>query len=294
MRKLSRLPITENVHSLFHPRNGSSVWGVFSLLLVSWLFLLMPATAGAGDYVLGAEDVVQISVWGNPELGVTVPVRPDGKISLPLGGDIVASGLTPMELRKALTGELSKYLKDPSVSVVVQQINSPKIFLIGNNPLAGAITLRSEMTLLQLIAQLGPVENLDLSRAYIIRDHKRLDFDLRSLVREGNARWDLVLQRGDIIRIPDAFSKQVTVTGEVANPTKVQYRDGLTIVDALIEAGWVTEFANLKKVMVVRYTLEKGRAIFEANVADVQKGRNLEENVFLVPGDMVIVKSGLF
>jgi len=268
--------------------------------LLRWMLValcLLPSAAlgaeGANDYVLGAEDVVQIAVWGNPELGVTVPIRPDGKISLPLGGDILAAGKTPEELRKAIAAELRRFIKEPSVSVVVMEINSPKIYLLGKRTGEGVLTLRSRITILQLLAQLGPVSGLDLARAYIIRGDRRLDVDLREVVESGDPKKNIELKGGDIVYIADAFSSRITVVGEVARPSNIPYRPGLTVVDALIEAGWVTEYANLKKVMVVR---EKngGRETLFVNVARVTSGEGVQEDIYLFPGDMVVVKESLF
>jgi len=261
----------------------------FSLLSLVLCF----SAAQAEDFILGSEDVIQVSIWGNPELGVTVPVRPDGKISLPLGGDIQAAGKTPSELREAIAEELKSYIKTPSVSVVVMEVNSPRIYLIGNSGEAGVITLRSEMTILQLLARLGTIGELDLERVYIIRNHKRLDFDLRELVEKGLAEKNILLQAGDIISIPDAFANRITVLGEVTTPGNIPFRADLTLVDALVESGWVTEFANLKRVFVVRGSGSEQKT-FEVNVALIQKGEKLETNMKLTPGDLVIVKARLF
>lgn len=262
-------------------------WGGVILCL-----LTAPAWA-AKDYVLGAEDVIQVSVWGNPELGVTVPVRPDGKISLPLGGDIKAAGRTPEGLQKAIVEKLTKFIKDPTVSIVVMAINSPKIFLLGKREGTGVMTLRSQTSILQLIAQLGPANSIDLSRAYIIRNDRRLNLDLRYLVETGDTRSNLTLEPGDIIYLPDAFTTRITVIGEVTTPSNIPFRPGLTVVDALIEAGWVTEFANLKKVLVVRERDGKKEEMY-INVARVKSGGDAEQDLFLLPGDLVIVKESMF
>ena len=87
-------------------------------------------SAGNG-YVIGDEDVLRISVWGNPELTVEIPVRPDGMISVPLVGDVRAAGITPQELKALLEKELRKYVKEPTVSVVVTAVNSFKVFVLG-------------------------------------------------------------------------------------------------------------------------------------------------------------------
>src|SRR5438270_5564322 len=98
------------------------------------------APAGA-DYVIGADDTLHISVWKEPDLTATLPVRPDGKISLPLLNDVQASGLTPMQLAADLTTRLKKYVADPQVTVVVTQMNSQKVFLLGEVLHTGAVPL---------------------------------------------------------------------------------------------------------------------------------------------------------
>src|SRR5574342_265764 len=101
-------------------------------LAVSVVALLFAAGACYGqDYVIGEEDRIQISVWGNPELTVAVPVTPDGMISMHLVGDVKAAGLTTQELKAQLEKALSKYMKEPNVSVIVTEVNSFKVFVIG-------------------------------------------------------------------------------------------------------------------------------------------------------------------
>lgn len=107
------------------------------------------------QYVIGPEDVLVITVWKEPELTQTVPVRPDGKISLPLLNDVPAAGLTPLELQKDLTKKLSTYLESPTVSVTVSEINSLKIFVIGNVNTPGTVQVQQEVNLLQAISLAG-------------------------------------------------------------------------------------------------------------------------------------------
>jgi len=107
-------------------------------------------------YRIGPEDVINVSVWDNPELGIdNVTVRPDGKISLPLIKEIQAAGFTPMELSGVITRNLHDYMKDPHVTVIVTQIYSKKIFLVGNVLRPGSYPLRNDMTLLQALSLAG-------------------------------------------------------------------------------------------------------------------------------------------
>jgi polysaccharide export outer membrane protein len=107
------------------------------------------------EYHLGVEDMVQISVWREPDLGIIAPVRPDGKISVPLAGDLEAAGRTARELQDEIAGRLSDRIASPVVSVVVKELNSPRIFVLGEVAKPGAYPIRTATTILQALAIAG-------------------------------------------------------------------------------------------------------------------------------------------
>jgi polysaccharide export outer membrane protein len=107
------------------------------------------------DYVIGPEDVVDIAVWNNAAISRTVPVRPDGKISLPLLNDVQAGGLTPVQLRDALTKALTTFVPKPEVSVIVREVHSVKVTVIGQVKLPGRYELKSRATVLDVLAMAG-------------------------------------------------------------------------------------------------------------------------------------------
>jgi polysaccharide export outer membrane protein len=107
-------------------------------------------------YVIGVTDVLGITVWKNPELSTAAPVRPDGKISVPLLDDVQAEGLTPQELKEVLTEALSEFIAAPDVTVSVREMNSQSIYLLGEGVQGnGALSLRKEMRVLEAIATMG-------------------------------------------------------------------------------------------------------------------------------------------
>ena len=112
-------------------------------------------TVSVADYVIGPDDILMISFWRDKELSSDVVVRPDGKISLQLINEVQASGLTPEQLREAITTAASKYVEDPTVTVVVKQINSRRVFVVGQVAKPGPYPLGGPMTLVQLIAMAG-------------------------------------------------------------------------------------------------------------------------------------------
>jgi polysaccharide biosynthesis/export protein len=113
------------------------------------------ATAGDPSYLIGPEDVLEIEVWKEKELSGTVPVRPDGKISLPLLDDVQAAGLTAMQLSAGIKDKLKKYVAEPRVTVVVEQVNSRQVYVLGEVIRPGAFPLVPHMTVLQAIAKAG-------------------------------------------------------------------------------------------------------------------------------------------
>ena len=116
-----------------------------------------PKTSATTDpnYVIGPQDVVDISVWKEAELSRSVPVRPDGKISLPLLSDVQAAGLTPMQLASQITTRLNQFITNPQVTVIVEQINSQRIYILGEANRIGTYTLLPGMTILQALSNAG-------------------------------------------------------------------------------------------------------------------------------------------
>lgn len=158
------------------------------------------------DYQIGPEDVLDISVWKNPELSRKVPVRPDGKISLPLVNDIQAAGLTPSELREQLAGRLKEFVPTPEVSVVVQEVQSYKVAVVGAVKTPGRFTLRSPATVLECLALAqGLTEFASKERIVILRQNgattTRIPFNYRK-VAEGNDQENFSVKPGDIIVVP--------------------------------------------------------------------------------------------
>ncbi len=275
----------------------------FFITAVLLLVVLAAANLAYGEgYVIGEEDVVQISVWGSPELTVTVPVKPDGTISMHLIGDVKAAGLTPRELKAELEKGLSKFLKTPTVSVIVTDVNSFKIFVIGEGvasqsssggPAPLVLTFKRDTTLMQMLAHLGSLRNADLSGAYILRDGKKLDNNFSKLMTQCDLSQDIMLKPNDTIFIPDNFDKRITVLGAVKTPTVQPYRKGLTVVDAVLAAGGVTDYANQNNVLVVRREGGKIKNIV-VDLKDVMEGGDVSKDIPLMPGDHIIVKTGLF
>jgi polysaccharide export outer membrane protein len=169
------------------------------------------------EYRIGVDDVLQVTVWRNPELGATVPVRPDGRISVPLLGDVVAGGRTPEDVAREIEERLGRYVRDTKVAVILTEL----------------------------------------------RSHEYLS--------------------------------RVRVTGAVQQPVSVPYRQGMTVLDAVLAAGGTTEFAAADRTRLFR----RGKSGGETRTINVRLGRilrsgDLETNIPVMPGDVITVPERAF
>jgi len=159
------------------------------------------------EYLIGPEDVLDITVWKNcPDLCRTVPVRPDGKMSLPLVNDVQAAGLTPMALRQHLTEQLAEYLPSPEVSVIVREVHNFKVAVVGSVKMPGDYEIKSQATVLELIARAqGLTEFANRDKVVVLRQNgtktERIKFNYRK-VAEGNDEDNFFVRAGDIIVVP--------------------------------------------------------------------------------------------
>ena len=164
-------------------------------------------SAADSDYKIGPEDSLDISVWNNTAISRTVPVRPDGKISLPLLNDVQAAGLTPMQLRETLVQKLTDYMPTPEVSVIVREVRSFKVSVLGEVKKAGQYDLKSRATVLDVIALAGGfTEFAARSRIVILRPNgttvKRVAFNYNKAVGSEVPPDELFLQPGDVVVVP--------------------------------------------------------------------------------------------
>ncbi|MFI5118466.1 MAG: polysaccharide biosynthesis/export family protein [Terriglobales bacterium] len=164
-----------------------------------------PLSPAGPEYVIGPEDVLHIAVWKEADLTATLPVRPDGKISLPLLDDVQASGLTPKQLAESVTEKLRKYIADPRVTVVVTTINSKRIYLVGEVLHPGATSMLPNMTVLQALSSAGLSQFAKTKGIYVLRTEngkqQKLPVNYRKLVK-GEIAQNYQLQPGDTIVVP--------------------------------------------------------------------------------------------
>jgi polysaccharide export outer membrane protein len=165
------------------------------------------ATTKSADpnYVIGPQDVLDISVWKEDQLTKTVPVRPDGKISMPLLNDVQAAGLTPTQLAGQITESLKKFVTDPQVTIIVREINSQRVYMLGEVARAGAYPLLPNMTVLQALSSAGGFTQFaNVKKIYVLRvengKQQKFPFNYKHALESPDE--NILLKAGDTIVVP--------------------------------------------------------------------------------------------
>jgi polysaccharide export outer membrane protein len=164
------------------------------------------AKAPADSYVIGASDMIAVTVFKEPTLSGTLLVRPDGMISMPLLGDVKAAGKTPLELSDEITTKLKKYIQDPNVTVVLNQNNSKIVYLMGEVGKTGPVNMTPGMTLLQAVATAGGLtQYANAKKIYILRNtggkQEKIPVQYKQALK-GDSSLNLILNPGDTIVVP--------------------------------------------------------------------------------------------
>lgn len=168
------------------------------------------ATPKAHDasYVIGNSDVLAITVWKEPDVSRSIPVRPDGKISLPLAGEIQAAGRTPLQLEEEIAAKLQTYINKPEVTVIVQEINSEKFNILGRVIKPGSYPLSGSATVLDAIATAGGFQDFAKQKSiYILRSNpaggqSRMMFNYKDVVKGKHPEQNIKLEPRDTIVVP--------------------------------------------------------------------------------------------
>jgi polysaccharide export outer membrane protein len=249
------------------------------------------------SFKLGKGDVLSISVYDEPDLTLeSVPVRPDGKLAVPLIGDVQVDGRNVETISNEIRERLLQFVLEPRVSVVVREFNSLDYTLYGEVVNPGVYPLTTEVSITGAIAKAGgltkgqfrasSVELADLTHAFLARNGQVMPVDFVRLIRHGDVRFDIELQPGDYIHIPSGLSKEVYILGEVRAPALFAFRESMPMSRTLALAEGFTPDADLSSIHIVRGALHNPTVI----VADFEKvisGR--AQDVQLEPGDIVYV-----
>jgi polysaccharide export outer membrane protein len=279
-------------------------------IFVIALILLLASLASAADYVIGEGDTLLISVWGEKDLTVPVKVRPDGKITIPAVGEVKAANSTVGDLQAVLTAKISKIIKNPIVTVTIAEITNNKVYIFGGGVSSRVYSLTQRTTLLQLLCQIGEQQPAtagiagdvgtsksaregDLKNAYVLRNGKKIKQNFYDLFISGNIADDMVIEPNDVLFIPGYNDKNVYVMGAVNTPRSILYRDGLTVMAAILEAGGFTKYASQNDTIIYRKDGARDVTI-AVKIKKLINDGDLTQNARLQPGDYVVVKEGIF
>ncbi len=251
------------------------------------------------EYTLGRGDEITIDVTGRPELQAKLVIGPDGRISLPLAGEVMLAGLTRADSAKAIEAVLGPYYANLAVQITVTKYTANRVLVLGAVDRPGSYTFESTPTLLQALTQgglpkTGPNQIPDVPEQCAIYrgDNQVMWVQLKALVESGNPLADLRLRRDDVIYVPNMTERFVSVLGEVNHPGPVQLTHASTLASVLASAGGTTEKAGMKpRVQVVDSKTGKSRVLSMNDVLNITKS----SEITLKPGDIVFVpRSGWY
>ncbi len=248
------------------------------------------------QYILGPGDVVEVAVLGEAELSRTAAVRPDGKINLPLIGDVEAAGLTPVQLAERITTLLRLYLRNPQVSVSVTQFRVERsyVYLVGQVARPGPVEIQRGWTVMEVMAVSGGVTpRAALRRAQIIRRStgQTIPVDLERLLLRADRSADVPVEPGDIIMVP-SLQYRVLVLGAVRAAGAYDLDEGARILDALALAGGPDPRSGMRSIGVVRNVAASEKPhVLTVDMIKILAG-DASHNVPLQDRDVIYVPEG--
>jgi len=246
------------------------------------------------DYQIGSKDLLEITVFGLPELNQTVRVSEDGSITMSLLGRVEVAGLTAQELEKKLASILDKqFTKEARVTVFIREYQ--KVSVIGAVGKPGMYELVGPMTLLQVIAQAGGLTAQAMNELFVYRLEKdgkqtRIAIKIEGLMITGNPDLNIQLQPKDVVTVPIDQMLNVFVYGEVKTPGAIRYLGSkkITLLQAIAQAGGTTQWAKRSRVMIKRKDKKTGKEMkINVNLKNMINGQIAD--ILLEEGDVIIV-----
>jgi polysaccharide export outer membrane protein len=242
------------------------------------------------EYVLVAGDTVDVNVFGEPTLTRSVQIRPDGKINMPLVGDVPAAGLTPAQLADKLTQALKTYLRAPQVAVSITGYQRAYAYLVGQVVRPGSVEIQRGATVLEVMGLAGGVTPRAAMRsAVLIRraSGQTVALDLDKLMVRGDRTVNAGVEPGDIIMVP-TLQNRVLIFGAVRSPGGYELEDNTRLADAIAIAGGPADRAYTNQVGLIRTGADGKPVVTHVNFDQVVRG-NAQQNVALQNGDILYV-----
>jgi polysaccharide export outer membrane protein len=274
------------------------VFTIISILsLASWL---QAQEVYSTEYKVGAKDLLEITVFGLDEMNKTVRVSEEGKITLPLLGEIDVEGLTKTEVERKLATLLEeKYLQNPQVTIFIKEYKSNRVSMLGALTRPGPYELLGRQTLMQIIAEAGGLTTEAGDEIIILRLLKdgtstSLKIAIDDLILRGDPKLNIPLQPGDIVNIPVDKEVIVYVFGQVNNPGALQVKISRipTLLQAIAQAGGFSERASKGRVLIKRIGKDGKEEQIKVNVKDIINGK--KKDIQLLENDVVYVPESIF
>lgn len=265
-----------------------------ALLLVILFLAATALSALAGEeYVVGEGDTLSVHVWGEEELKTTVIVRPDGKLSMPGIDDIMAAGETLPGLKAKVTERLAQLVKDPIVNISLLKSVNSRVYVVGGGVQPQVYDMLQRTTLLHVLASVGSLDTADLTKAYVYRNGQTVMSDFSGLFSKGEFEKDIQLEPGDTIFLPVKYDRNVFVIGAVNEPKAIFYHEGYTVLDALLQAGSFSKYADEDEIKIIRKDGDK-KIVIPVKTRDLIKKGDLSQNVLLQAGDYIVASESFF
>lgn len=262
---------------------------LFSVMLAAEAYIPFERTTRVpAAYVVGAEDVLDISIWGYEELNATVRVRSDGRINFAMLGEIVVTGLTTNQIRETIALELRRFIHEPQVSVEVREYNSRRALILGNISSPGHKNLIGEVRILDILMQSGwNPQQSDVREALVMReDGTTVRIDLERILRQGDLTQNILIEKNDTIFLPDTVKGKVIVEGEVSSPGEYElFKDYILVSDLIRQAGGVTTNAVRENCRIIR---KNGREEV-LNLTSIINLGDQGQNFRLYDGDRLVI-----
>jgi polysaccharide export outer membrane protein len=250
-------------------------------------------TTRAADYGIVVGDKLAVNVQGEADLSIQTMVRPDGKITFPHIGEVQAAGLTPTQLADKLSAGLKSIVRKPNVTVSILEGKNDKVYVVGGGAKHAYYELSSHKDLLQVLASIEDMTVADLDQASLVRENQVVLKGFRKLYEDGDVSQNKELRAGDVIILPVLKDRYIYVSGAVNKPKTLTFRDGMTVLDAIMEAEGFSKFASPNGTKVVRRNGEKEEVI-KVKAKRLMDHGDSSQNILLQRGDMVIVEEGMF
>lgn len=267
-----------------------------TLVLFSWFLPYLTFAQGEKEYLISKNNLIEISVYNEPDLSKTVRVSARGTITYPLLGEVSAEGLTAKEFEEKLTKLLERdYLVSPQVNVFVKEYS--KISILGQVKNPGYYELKSGITILEAIALAGGFTELaDYNKISVTRrddsgGKDNLIVSASEFSGESNRVIDLYAHPDDVITVPELGF--ISVVGQVKSPGRFSLKVGMTAIEAIALAGGLTDIAAPNATKVIRVSGGK-KIIFNVPVASILKGGDKSKDVPLKLGDTIVVPESFF